>query len=211
MDLAPVVDLVGSAAAASHNPPIGVFKREFGFDAATIISHANAFRSGMTSSGVLTVVKHFPGLGFVTANTDTSSGVTDTVTGTNGANIGIYRAVLAGGAECVMVSSAVYTRIDPRSPAVFSPKVVTNLLRNQLGFGGLIMTDDLSGATQVVAWSPAQRAILAIEAGVDVVLVSRYPDVAMAMIDAVVKKARTDPAFAALVDAAARHVVELKS
>jgi beta-N-acetylhexosaminidase len=211
MDLAPVVDLVSSAQSAASNPPIGGFQREFGFDAATIVSHADAFRGGMTASGVLTVIKHFPGLGFVTANTDTASGVTDTVTGTDGVDVGIYRSEIAAGARCIMVSSAIYSRIDGTVPGIFSPTVVTKLLRDQLGFTGVIMSDDLSGATQVAAWTPAQRAILAIQAGADIVLVSKDPTVAAAMVDAVLAEARSDKAFAALVDAAARRVVELKS
>lgn len=210
MDLAPVVDLVSSATAAPANPPVGAFKREFGFDASTIVTHANAFRQGMTASHVMTVIKHFPGLGFVSKNTDTSANVVDTVTGANGVDVGIYRSEIAAGATSIMVSSATYTRIDGASPGVFSHKMVTGLLRDQLGFSGIIMTDDLSGAKQVASVAPADRAIRAIEAGVDIVLVSKDPADAATMVDAVLAKAKSDPAFAALVDAAARRVVETK-
>lgn len=211
MNLAPVVDQVGSAQSAQHNPPIGRYQREFGYDVPTITSHASAFRTGMTASHVVTVLKHFPGLGFVSANTDTTSGVTDTVTGPDGPNVGIYRNQIAAGANCIMVSSAIYSRIDASAPAVFSATVVTGLLRENLGFRGLIVSDDLSGASQVTAWTPAERAILAIQAGVDLVLVSRTPGVAAEMIDAVLTKAQADPTFAAQVDAAARHVIALKA
>jgi beta-N-acetylhexosaminidase len=210
MDLAPVVDLVGSAASAPGNPPIGAFHREFGFDAATITGHADAFRAGMSAANVETVIKHFPGLGFVTANTDTSAGVTDTVTVANGVDVGIYRSEIAAGARCIMVSSAIYARIDGAAPAIFSPTVVTGLLRGQLGFTGVVMSDDLSGATQVASWAPGDRAVLAIEAGADIVLVSKDPTVAPAMVDAVLAKAEGDPAFADLVDAAARRVIAFK-
>jgi beta-N-acetylhexosaminidase len=210
MDLAPVVDLVPTATAAS-NPPIGVYHRQIGADAATIVSHADAFRNGMSASGVDTVIKHFPGLGYVTANTDTTAGVTDTVTVANGVSAGIYQQEIAAGARTVMVSSAIYSRIDSSAPAIFSPKVVTAVLRQQLGFDGVIMSDDLSGAAQVLAWSPADRAILALEAGADIVLVSKDPTVAPEMVDAVLAKAQSDPAFEKLVDAAARRVVALKS
>jgi beta-N-acetylhexosaminidase len=211
MDLAPVVDLVPSAASAAHNPPIGVFKREYGFAPSTIVSHTDAFREGMADSKVITVMKHFPGLGYVTQNTDTSSKVVDTTVGSSSASVAIYRSEIAEGVDCIMVSSAIYARIDPKSPAVFSRAVVTNLLRGKLGFNGVVISDDLSAAEGVSAWSPSQRAILAIEAGVDIVLVSADPTVAAQMVDAVVAKARTDKAFAALVDAAARHVLLLKA
>jgi beta-N-acetylhexosaminidase len=193
MDLAPVVDLVASAQAAAGNPPVGAFQREFGDDPSTIESHADAFRAGMSASGVETVIKHFPGLGRVSANTDTRSGVTDTVIGRNGADVGIY------------------AHIDASAPAIFSPIVVGDLLRGQLGFEGVVMSDDLSAPRQVAAWSPADRAILAIQAGTDIVLVSAVPGLVPQMVDAVLAKAQSDPAFAKLIDAAARRVVTLKS
>ena len=211
MNLAPVVDLIASREAAASNPPIGGYDREFAFDAEGIVSHADAFRAGMTAGGVTSVIKHFPGLGAVTANTDDTAGVTDTTTNAQSDSVGIYRSEIASGADTIMVSSAIYTQIDSKAPAVFSPTVVTGLLRDGLEFDGVIITDDLSGATQVAAWSPADRAILAIEAGCDIVLVSRTPTVAAEMIDAVVAKAQSDPAFAELVDAAARRVLASKT
>ena len=211
MNLAPVVDLIPSAEAAASNPPIGAFDREFGFDAATIVAHSKAFRDGMAAGGVHSVVKHFPGLGAVTANTDTTAGVTDTTTSAQSDSVGIYRSEIASGATSIMVSSATYTLIDPSAPAMFSPAVVTDLLRGQLGFTGVVMTDDVSGAASVLAWSPADRAVLAILAGCDIVLVSRTPAVSAEMVDAVVAKAQTDPEFEKLVDAAARRVVALKA
>jgi beta-N-acetylhexosaminidase len=147
----------------------------------------------------------------VSANTDTTANVTDTAVAADGADVGIYRHEIASGAQVIMVSSAIYRRIDAASPAVFSSTVVTGLLREKLGFSGVIITDDLSGATQVEYLSPADRAIDAIEAGVDIVLVSKDPTVAPAMVSAVLAKAQTDPTFAALVTAAARRVVELKA
>jgi len=211
MNLAPVVDLIPSAGAAASNPPIGGFDREYAFDAPGIVEHADAFRAGMTAGGVTSVIKHFPGLGAVTANTDDTAGVTDTTTNAQSDSVGIYRSEIASGADTVMVSSAIYSQLDSAAPAVFSPTVVTGLLRDQLDFEGVIITDDLSGATQVAAWSPADRAILAIEAGCDIVLVSRTPSVAAEMIDAVVAKAYADPAFADLVDAAATRVLASKT
>jgi len=211
MNLAPVVDLIPSPAAAASNPPIGAFDREFGFEPAAIVRHSNAFRTGMTAGGVHTVVKHFPGLGAVTGNTDTTAGVTDTTTNAQSDSVGIYRSEIASGATSIMVSSAIYSLIDPTAPAMFSPVVVNDLLRVQLGFTGVVMTDDVSGAAAVAAWSPADRAVMAISAGCDIVLVSRNPAVAAEMVDAVVSKAQTEPAFERLVDAAARRVIALKS
>jgi beta-N-acetylhexosaminidase len=210
MDLAPVVDLVGTPAAAPANPPIGAFQRELGFSPTAVVAHADAFRAGLATSGVQTVIKHFPGLGFVNANTDTTAGVTDTAVTATGADVGIYKTQIASGARYIMVSSAIYQQIDPSSPGVFSHALVTGLLRQKLGFSGVIVTDDLSGAVQVEYLSPADRAIDAIEAGVDIVLVSKDPTVGPVMVAAVLAKAQSDPSFAKLVATAARRVVTAK-
>lgn len=210
MNLAPVADLVASPQAAEDNPPIGGFDREYGYDPTTIVQHAGAFWAGMRQAGVVGVVKHFPGLGAVDENTDTDAGVTDTTTGAASPSVGVFHDLITAGVRCVMVSSAVYTQLDPANPAVFSSAVLQSLLRDQLGFTGVIMTDDLSAAKQVAAWSPADRALDAIAAGADIVLVSASPELAAPMVQAVVAKAQADPAFDALVNAAARRVLALK-
>ena len=210
LDLAPVMDLV-PAATATQNPPIGRLHRSYGFTADSVTTHAEAFSAGMQASGVAVAVKHFPGLGRVTANTDTTAGVTDTVTGRDDPSVEVFHSGIRAGVDAVLMSTAVYTLIDPTAPAAFSPTVVTGLLRGDLGFDGVVITDDLSAATQVAAWSPADRAVLAISAGCDLVLVSKDPTVTHAMVAAVVAKAQADPAFAAQVDVAARRVLALKA
>jgi len=211
MNLAPVADIVTSAEAGPQNPPIGALNREYGFDQATVADKAGAFAAGMRASGVMPTLKHFPGLGRATQNTDTRSGVVDDVVGADSADVAVYRDLLAGGPAVVMMSTAVYARIDPSAPAAFSPTVVTGLLRDQLGFEGVVTTDDLSAAAQIRDWTPADRALLSIEAGVDLVLVSADPTVFPEMYAAVLSRAQTDEAFAAKVDAAARRVVEAKA
>jgi beta-N-acetylhexosaminidase len=211
MNLAPVADIVTSAEAGPQNPPIGALNREYGFDRATVADKAGAFAAGMRASGVMPTLKHFPGLGRATQNTDTRSGVVDDVVGADSADVAVYRDLLAAGPAVVMMSTAVYARIDPGAPAAFSPTVVTGLLREQLGFDGVVTTDDLSAAAQIRDWTPADRALLSIEAGVDLVLVSADPTVFPEMYAAVLSRAQTDDAFAAKVDAAARRVVEAKA
>jgi beta-N-acetylhexosaminidase len=211
LDLAPVMDLVPGTAAASKNPPIVALNRNYGYTLDSVTSHANAFSAGLESAGVEVSIKHFPGLGRVSANTDTSAGVTDTVTTRGGASVQAFRSGITAGAGVVMTSTAMYTRIDPGVPAAFSPVVVGDVLRGDLGFRGVVISDDLSAATQVLAWSPAQRAIKTIDAGGDIVLVSRDPTVAPQMVDAVVAHARVNPAFAKKVDAAVLRVLAAKS
>ena len=210
LNLAPVMDLVDAAAGPGANPPIGQWDRQYGSEPELVATHANAFARGMRRAGVASAIKHFPGLGRVAANTDTSADVTDTVTVRDDAAIDVFAQGIQAGAEVIMMSSAVYRGIDPEAPAVFSPVLVGDVLRGDLGFDGVVMTDDLSAAAQVQAWTPGERAVAAIEAGCDLVLASARPEDVAPMVDAVVARAREDPDFATRVREAATRVVQLK-
>ncbi|WP_069385730.1 glycoside hydrolase family 3 N-terminal domain-containing protein [Cellulosimicrobium cellulans] len=209
LNLAPVMDLVPEGSAA-RNPPIGAFGRSYGFTPDVVTSHANAFSAGMEAAGVDVTIKHFPGLGRVTANTDTTAGVTDDVTTRDDASVRVFASGIEAGAAFVMTSTAVYTQIDPSLPAGFSPVVVDGMLRGDLGYDGVVITDDVSAAAQVQGWSPGDRAVLAIEAGGDMVLASADPTVVPEMVAAVVARASQDEAFAAKVDAAVLRVLAAK-
>lgn len=208
LNLAPVLDLVPPEVGSS-NAPIGAFGRNYGYSAESVIAHGDAFAQGQRDAGVETSIKHFPGLGSVTGNTDTTAGVTDTVTGPDAASVDVFDAGIESGTGLVMMSSAIYARIDPDSPAVFSPEVV-GLVR-ELGFDGVIVSDDLSEAVQVQEVPAGDRAVRAVDAGVDLVLASARPSVAPDMVDALLRTARDDPAFAAKVDAAAARIVAAKA
>ncbi len=209
LNLAPVID-IPSEATAQDNAPIGHYDREFGYSLDTVGPHGDAFATGMAAAGVETAVKHFPGLGAVTENTDTTAGVTDTTTGPGSPQIDSFTHAIQRGTHLVMVSTAIYEQIDPSAPAAFSPIVVDQLLRNTLGFDGVVITDDLSAAAQVAAWSPGDRAVAAIAAGCDIVLASKDPTVLPEMISALTAKAQADPDFAAKVDAAVVRVLAAK-
>ena len=123
LDLAPVMDVVPQGSAAS-NAPIGALDREFGFDPVTNGEHGTAFIQGMAAAGVMTVAKHFPGLGRVAGNTDFTSNVVDNVTTANDPYLNSFRTAIGAGVPMVMVALATYTKIDPTELAVFSPTVM---------------------------------------------------------------------------------------
>ena len=211
MNLAPVADLV-DIDRPTTNEPIGHWGREYGHDATTVSSQAGAFAAGMQASKVIPTYKHFPGLGRVKDNTDTSAGVVDSTT-TRSADTAvsvIFGAAIAAGAPVIMVSSATYSLIDPSAPAVFSSTIVTDMLRREMGFSGVVITDDVSAAVQVQDVSAGDRAVRAIRAGCDLVLASADPTVAADMVKALIATARSDPAFAARVDESATRVLNLK-
>lgn len=209
LDLAPVMDTVPSKRAAKHNPPIGRYDRQFGYTPRVVARHGVAFLRGMADGDVVPTVKHFPGLGRVRANTDTRAGVTDHVTTRHDAYLAPFRAAIEAGAPVVMMSTAYYERLDPESPAAFSPFVIDTMLRGDLGFEGVVISDDLARARQVAGFTPAGRALRFIGAGGDLLL-SVDPDPVPAMYAAVLRRARTNDAFRVKVDAAALRVLRLK-
>ena len=118
LDLAPVADTV-PASVGTRNKPIGRLHREYGHSPRRVRIHVAAFVRGMGRAGVETAVKHFPGLGRATGNTDDRRRVTDP-TRPGGPYLTPYRAGADAGAQFVMVSSAIYPHIDPGVRACFS-------------------------------------------------------------------------------------------
>ncbi|MGO1317695.1 MAG: glycoside hydrolase family 3 N-terminal domain-containing protein [Cellulomonadaceae bacterium] len=207
LNLAPVFDVVPDETSASANAPIGAFQRNYGYGLEQTVTGAQAFAAGMSAAGVDSAMKHFPGLGRVTANTDTSAHVVDQVTTRDDDSVRAFAAGIDAGAPFVMISSAVYTQLDPDAPAAFSVPIVTDLLRGDLGFEGVVISDDLSAAAAVQQWSPGERAVRFVAAGGDLVLASADPSVVPDMAAALADRARTDADFATrLLDAATRVV-----
>lgn len=207
VNLAPVLDTVPPGGAP--NPPIGDLDREFGHTPSVVTAHGVAVARGMAAAGVAATVKHFPGLGRVRGNTDTTSGVTDSVTTRNDSYLAPFRAAVRAGVPFVMMSTAIYSRIDPGVPAAFSPTIVSGMLRGDLGFGGLVISDDLGGAKQVSGYSVGQRAVKFVAAGGDVVLTVDASQAAD-MTGALLSRANSDAAFRAKVNAAALRVLQEK-
>jgi beta-N-acetylhexosaminidase len=207
VNLAPVLDIV--PAGFGPNPPIGDLDREYGHTPAAVTAHGLAVARGMNSAGIDVTVKHFPGLGRVSGNTDTTAGVRDMVTTRNDPYLAPFRAAVRANVPFVMMSTAIYTRIDPAHPAAFSRTIVTGMLRGDLGFRGLVISDDLGGAAQVSNLTPGARAVAFVAAGGDVVLTVDANQTAE-MTAALLSRTKASAAFKKLVDAAALRVLERK-
>jgi len=156
VNLAPVADV-------DHGSFLG--SRSFGGDPGAVASAACAFAGGVESAGVNATLKHFPGLGRTRENTDLRRVRVMAPAAALRADLEPYRRCAAT-TRLVMVSNATYPAFDPRRPAVFSRRIVTDLLRGELGFGGVTVTDTL--AAPGVA-SPG-AAVRATRAGVDLLL-----------------------------------------
>ena len=208
LDLAPVMDVVPPGT-AGQNPPIGMLQREFGDTPATVAAHGVAFIRGMRQAGVATTAKHFPGLGRVRGNTDFTAGVVDSTTGPHDPYLGSFQGAIDAGVSFVMVALATYTRIDARHLAVFSPQVMRVILRRQMHFQGVIVSDDLGAATAVAGLSPGVRGIDFLAAGGDLITSQSLP-AAAEMDSAILARVTADPAFRALVNSAVMRVLSAK-
>jgi beta-N-acetylhexosaminidase len=208
LNLAPVMDTV-SKSFAPKNAPIGHFHREFGYTAHNVAMRATAFANGMRDAGVAVSLKHFPGLGRVRGNTDVTAGVTDTTTTRHSKSVGAFGTGVKAGAGVVMVSTAMYAKIDPHTPAAFSSTIMRGMLRGDLGFSGVIISDSLDGAKQVQKWTPAQRALKFVTAGGDLIL-DTEASIIPSMYSALMAKAKASKDFRKRVDDAALRVLTFK-
>lgn len=202
-DLAPVADVV-PVGLTEVNQPIGVLRRGYGPDADVVADKVSAFVRGMAAAGVVTSVKHFPGLGKVRGNTDFQARVVDSTTTRKDPDLAGFRAAVASGVDMVMMSSAYYAKIDEEDPAAFSATVVQGMLRADMGFSGVVVSDDL--AAQAVQYlPPGRRALRFLRAGGDLIIVGD-PSLLPRMAEAVLDEAQADSRFA---DEVTRHVARV--
>jgi beta-N-acetylhexosaminidase len=209
VNLAPVADVL-SPALGTANAAIGRYDRAFGTHPQVVSDHVLAFTRGMRDAGVVSTVKHFPGLGGVRGNTDFSAGVVDPQTTATDPDLLPFASASNAQTPWLMVSSAVYPKIDPDHAATFSAPIMTTLLQDKMGYRGLIVSDDLGRAQQVAAIAPGQRAVRFLAAGGDIV-VTADPATLGPMIDEVLAAAISDPGFAVRVTDAQRRILEAKT
>jgi beta-N-acetylhexosaminidase len=171
-DLAPVLDVTG----ARWDGVIG--DRSFGADPATAGRAAVAFMRGLTAGGVAPVGKHFPGHGATTIDSHRRLPVVDaTMARLHARDLAPFRTAIRAGLDAVMVGHLDVRAVDPATPATLSPKVVGGLLRDRMGFDGLVVSDALEmGAIAGTVTIPvaAERAVAA---GVDQLVLSGHTQV----------------------------------
>lgn len=161
LNLAPVADVNSNPL----NPVIGV--RSFGADTAQVSAHVAAYTSGLQSSGVAACAKHFPGHGDTAADSHKDLPVLDiTLDQLHERELPPFRAAVAAGVAAVMTSHIVVPVLDPDRPATLSAPIL-GLLRDELGFTGVIVTDALDMAGASAGRGIAEAAISALSAGAD--------------------------------------------
>lgn len=167
-DLAPVVDLDLNR----KNPVIGRWGRSFSRDPKRVLKRARAFISGLHESGVLSCLKHFPGHG--SSLGDTHEDVAD-VTGTCDLERELlpYRKLIEEGiVDCVMPAHLLNRKIDPERMMTLSSAAITGLLRGELGFEGVVLSDDLQMGAITRRYRLEEAAVQAVLAGTDMLTLS---------------------------------------
>ena len=162
VDLAPVADVAGPGSFMAADD------RTFGASGAIVGPAVTSFTRGLAAAKVAATAKHFPGIGRATSNTDSSLVEIKASRGALDSDLAPFRAAIAAGVPMVMISNASYPALDSK-PAPWSPQI-QSLLRNELGFKGVTITDALDGAAATRGRTVQSVAVLSAQAGVDILL-----------------------------------------
>lgn len=165
MNFAPVADVI-----TEGNETIG--DRSFGTDVNLVSPMVAAAVEGMQSSGISACLKHFPGLGDTTADSHDGMAATDkTLEDFNATDFPVYQAGINAGVEFVMVSHLSAPDVTgDNTPASLSPRMITEILRGQLGYQGIVITDAMNMKAVTEYYTSADAAVKALQAGADVIL-----------------------------------------
>lgn len=167
LNLAPVVDLKVNPS----NPIIGALDRSFSADPTVVTRQAVAFVAGQHQAGIQTTLKHFPGHGSSTG--DTHLGVVDVTSTWTDAELEPFASIVAqGAADAVLTAHVFNANLDPTYPATLSNTTITGILRQRLGYDGVVISDDLQMGAIRKAFGYSEAVALAIEAGVDILTIA---------------------------------------
>jgi beta-N-acetylhexosaminidase len=191
------------------NPIINT--RSFGEDPTRVAEFVSSFVRGIEENGGLATAKHFPGHGDTAADSHIDLPVIRADRARlNSLELVPFRAAISSGAGSIMTGHLNVPALepDPNTPATLSQNILTGLLRNELGYKGLIVTDamDMGGIT--VRYAPGEAAVRAVVAGVDAVLMPPVPDAAFEALQAAVKSGRISKER---LDASVRRILQAKA
>jgi len=204
-NLAPATDLTHDI----RNPSVGV--RSLGSDPLHVRRHALAQVRGLQGAGVAATAKHFPGK----ANTPVDPHVTlPVIEGPLGdmwdTDLVPFRAVCGAGVAAVMITHVQFKALEPVYPSTLSPAIIQGLLRNDMGYRGLVTTDCMEMKAVTDAYGPGESAVLAARAGANVVLFSHTREYQEAAYEALLDAVRTGRLPVEKVDYSVARINEVK-
>lgn len=167
-NLAPCVDLNLNP----ENPVIGGVERSFGADPATVVRHAQSWIDAHRAHGVRTCIKHFPGHG--SSMGDTHDGFTDVTNTWTETELEPFVTLLERRrCDAIMTSHIFNANLDPQLPATLSHRIIVGLLREQMGYNGVVVSDDLGMRAITDGYGFEESVALAVKAGVDILAIGR--------------------------------------
>lgn len=208
MNLAPVLDVNNNPG----NPAIGV--RSYGESPELVAAMGAAAIEASEAAGVLATAKHFPGKGDVTVDSHLDlPHVPHSRDRLNRVELVPFKAAIAAGVGAIMTAHVTFPAIEPEPllPATMSQKVLQGLLREELGFEGIIITDDLFMGAISKSYGLAEAAIRSINAGADIVLMCHKPGEQAMAIRAVWEAVRSGRISMERVDSSVRRVLSVKA
>lgn len=209
--LAPCVDVNSNP----DNPIIG--QRSFGAEPALVSRHSSAAVTAILQTGMLACAKHFPGHGDTATDSHNGLPVVDLpLTALLDSHLQPFVAAIAAGVPLLMTSHICYPQLDSEFPATLSPQILTRLLREQLGFDGVILTDSMNMGAMRRHYGPVQAAVQALRAGADMIMLSEehyenavtdYQALQRQTIQGVIAAVRTGELAESQIDAALQRVL----
>ena len=206
MDLGPVADLV-------QPPNRTMVGRSFGADPKTVASFIAPTVQGLEEGGVAAAAKHFPGFGASTANSDEAVAYVDrTLAELRREELVPFRAAIKAGTSAIMVSHGIHRELGSTLPGTLDPKISTTLLRDELGFEGVAMTDSMNARGLREAWGDTvpRACPVSIAAGIDLMLLTGTIETARLCRARILDAVRSGDLPEARVREAARRVIELR-
>jgi beta-N-acetylhexosaminidase len=180
MDFAPVLDINSNP----QNPVIG--ERAFGSKADTVSKLGVQTMKGVQSKNIISVVKHFPGHGDTAVDSHIGlPTVENDLRRLESFELLPFAQAINNDADAVMVAHIMLPKIDPENPSSFSKKIITDILRTNLNFDGVVITDDMTMGAISNNYDIGEAAVKSINAGTDIVLVCHYYDKEVAVINAI--------------------------
>jgi beta-N-acetylhexosaminidase len=217
MDFAPVVDVIDRHREGLLN---GLQTRGFGSTKEVVVEMARAFLDSLSANGILGCLKHFPGL--AAARVDSHEELPMVPVDSEefrSKDLYTYRGLLGRSEICVMVAHATYPNVGLREaepggkllPSSLDERIVTSLLREELGFDGVAITDDMEMGAIVRSYGIAEASVMAIKAGEDMLAICADADSIYAGHRAVTEAVRSGEISADRLDRSIRRIAELKS
>ena len=205
LNFAPVMDVNNNP----RNPVIG--RRSFGGSPELVSRLGVAYIRGLQRNGVLATAKHFPGHGDTTVDSHFDlPTVSHDLKCIHALELKPFRAAIDAGVAAIMTAHIVYPALDADRPATLSPAILTDLLRQELGFDGLLITDDMEMKAIDARYQSGEAAVMAIEAGADIVLVLWTPTKQIEVFKALLSAVKSGRISQARLDQSVRRILKSK-